>query len=70
MLQYYWCKRAYLSEFCLYAYFATISVMKHAKYSEQVFEFKELYLYKSNLIQKYHTKSDSDFFVALLSNLS
>ncbi len=34
MLEYYWCRGAHLSEFCLYAYFATILVMKRTKSSE------------------------------------
>ena len=69
MLEYYWYRGAHLFNFCLYAYFATILVMKCAKSSKQIFEFKALYLHKSDLIQKYHIKSGSDFFVALIGNL-
>ncbi len=70
MLEHYQCKGAHLSEFYLYAYFVTISVMKRAKSSEQVFKFEESYLHKSDLIQKHHTKPGSDFFIALIGNLS
>ena len=44
--------------------------MKRAKYIEQVFKFEESYLHKSDLIQKYYTKSDSNFLITLISNLS
>lgn len=70
MLEYYYCRRAHLSEFCLYAYFATILIVKCAKSCEQVFELKESYPHKSDLIQKHHTKPDSDFLVTLIGNLS
>lgn len=43
--------------------------MKCAISTEQVFEFKESYFYKANLIQKYYTKPSSDFRVALIDNL-
>ncbi len=70
MLKYYRCRRAHLSEFCLYAYFATISVVKCAKSSEQVFKFEESYPHKSDLIQKHHTKPGSNILIALIGNLS
>ena len=70
MLEYYWCREAHLSEFCLYTYFAMISVVKRAKSSKQVFKFEESYPHKSDLIQKHHTKPGSDFLVALIGNLS
>ncbi len=70
MLEYYRCRGAHLSEFYLYAYFAMILVVKRTKSSEQVFEFKESYSHKLDLIQKHHTKPGPDFLVALISNLS
>ena len=44
--------------------------MKCAKYIEQVFKFEELYPHKSDLIQKYYTKPDSNFLIVLINNLS
>ena len=44
--------------------------MKCAKSSKQVFKFEELYLFKLDLSQKYYTKPGSDFFIALIGNLS
>ena len=70
MLGYYWYKGVYFSEFYLYIYFAIILIMKRTKSSKQVFEFKESYLYKLDLIQKHYIKLGSDFLVAWIDNLS
>ena len=70
MFEYYQCKGIYLSEFCLYVYFATISVVRHKGSSEQLFEFEESYPHKLKLIQKHHTKPGSEFLVALIGTLS
>ena len=47
-----------------------ILVVKYVKSSEQVFEFKELYLYKLDLIQKSYTKPSFYFLIILIDNLS
>ena len=70
MLEYYWYRRAHLFEFNLYIYLAIILIMKYAKSSEQVFKFEESYPHKLDLIQKHHTKPDSDFLVILIGNIS
>ena len=70
MFEYYQCKGIYLSEFCLYVYFATISVVRHKGSSEQLFEFEESYPHKLKLIQKHHMKPHSKFLVALIGTLS
>ena len=69
ILKYYWRKRVYFFELCLYTYFVSILIVKCAKYIEQVFEFKELYPHKSDLIQKHLTKSGTNFLIALIGNL-
>ncbi len=70
ILEHYQCKGVHLFEFCLYTYFATISVVKRAKSSKLIFEFEKSYPHKSDLIQKHHTKPGSDFLIALIDNLS
>lgn len=69
MFEHYWYKSTYLSEFCLYAYFVTILVIKCKKSNRQVFEFEKLYPHKSNLIQRHYIKSNSKFFVILIGTL-
>lgn len=69
MFEYYWYKSTYFSEFYLYTYFATILVIKCKEFSKQVFEFKESYPYKSNLIRKYYIKPGFHFFIALIGTL-
>ena len=70
MFEHYRCRGIHLSEFCLYAYFATISVVRRKGSSGQLFEFEESYPHKLKLIQKHHTKPGSEFLVALIGTLS
>ena len=69
IFKYYWCRGPHLFEFCLYTYFATILVVKCTKFRKQIFKFENLYLHKSDLIQKYHLKPDSYFLITFISNL-
>ena len=70
MFEYYWYKSIHFSEFCFYAYFATILVVRCKKFSGQLFEFEESYPHKLNLIQKYYIKPGSEFLIALIRILS
>lgn len=70
IFKHYWCRGTHFSEFCLYTYFTTILIMKCKRSNRQVFEFKESYPYKLNLIQRHNIKPSSNFFVALIRTLS
>ena len=65
IFEYYCYRSIYLSEFCFYVYFTTILIIKYKCSSGQVFEFKESYPHKLNLIQRHYIKLSSDFFIAL-----
>lgn len=69
MFKYYWCRSIHLFEFCFYAYFAIILIIKYKKFGGQIFELKELYPYKLNLIQRYYIKPGFKFFAALIKIL-
>ena len=66
IFEHYRCRGTHLFEFCLYAYFATILVVKHKGSNGQVFKFKESYPHKLNFIQRHYTKPGFDFLVALI----
>ena len=70
IFEHYWYRGIHLSEFCLYAYFATISVVRRKGSSGQLFEFEKSYPHKLKLIQKHHIKPGSEFLVTLIRILS
>ena len=70
MFERYWYRSIHLSEFCFYAYFATILIVRRKGSSGQLFEFEELYPHKLKLIQKHYMKPGFEFLIALIGTLS
>lgn len=70
IFEHYQCRDIHLSKFYLYTYFVKISVVKHKESSGQIFEFKESYPHKLNLIQRHHIKPRFKFLATLIGTLS